>query len=74
MTGKKLNVVCNVTKQKGKMPLTEMKVRMGNDVIATRTSAGTWGEADALKELKRFPERFKLEEGWTLEMLKAVAA
>lgn len=74
MQGKKLNIVCKVTKQKGKMPLTEMQVRMGNTVIASRTSAGAWDEVNALKELRRFPERFKLEEGWTLEQLKAVAA
>jgi hypothetical protein len=71
----KLNVVCKTYTAKGtKKPLTDMTVRMGNMVIATRTSAGKWTEADALKELKRFPERFKLADGWNLDQLKAVAA
>ncbi len=71
----KLNVACrNFTNKGSKKPLTEMQVRMGELVIATRTSSGKWSEADALKELRRFPERFKLEGEWTLEQLKAVVA
>lgn len=69
----KLKINCRYyTNKNSKKPLTDMSILVGDKVVATRTSAGNWDEDYVLTELKRFPERFKLNEGWTLEQLKAL--
>jgi len=71
-TPAKFNILCHTYKDRNKKTLTDMSIRMGNTTIATRTSAGNWSEDYTLTEVRRFPDRFKLKEGWTLDQLKAL--
>lgn len=57
-----------------RVQMTEIFVRMGDTVIASRITRGKWDERQALQEFKRFPERFPPREGWTKETVKAIAA
>lgn len=54
--------------------LTTIFIRMGEMVIADRTTWGRWTTAQALKEFKRFPERFQPRKGWDAATIKAIAA
>ncbi len=54
--------------------LTRIFVRMGQQVIADRVIPGKWTEVQALKEFRRFPERFTPRPSYDAALLKAVAA
>ncbi len=72
----KLNVgVSTFTQRNGnvKKTLTTIYVRMGKEVIAERTIPGKWNEVQALREFRRFPDRFTKRPTCTLD-LKALAA
>jgi hypothetical protein len=68
----KLNVVV-VFRTEGVKQYTDVQVRMGDVVMATRTLSGRFGQTNALKEFKRFPEKFK-PVGCELSTVKAIAA
>jgi hypothetical protein len=72
-----LNVITRTFTERAinrKKTLTEILIRMGDTVIADRTIPGAWDQKAALTEFKRFPERFKPRDGYTTEVLKAIAA
>ncbi len=62
MQANKLNVVVayKVERKAFAKPqtLTEIKVRLGEEVVASRTIPGRWSQKQALGEFKRFPTRF----------------
>lgn len=73
----KLNVGVSVFTQRNgnvKKTLTTIYVRMGKEVIADRIIPGKWDEVQALKEFKRFPDRFTKRATYAALDLKAVAA
>jgi hypothetical protein len=55
-------------------PLTRIIARMGKTPIAERTIPGKWSIAEALKEFRRFPERFMPAKGWTAATIASIAA
>jgi hypothetical protein len=53
---------------------TEIVIRMGNEPFASRTVGGRYSQADALKEFKRFPDRFTPAKGKDAKLVAAIAA
>jgi hypothetical protein len=73
----KLNCGVNSFIQRGphaKKTLTQIFVRMGDEVIAERTIPGKWNAFQALTEFRRFPDRFTPRPNFTAATLKQIAA
>jgi len=73
----KLNVAVRTFTQRGPhitKVLTEVLIRMGEMPIADRIIPGRWNQAQALKEFRRFPDRFRPCGDFDRAKLNAVAA
>ena len=57
-----------------KKPYTDISIRLGEQVIATRKAGGTYNQGQALTEFKRFPERFTPQGETKMDTLMALAA
>jgi hypothetical protein len=54
--------------------LSDIQICMGKLIVARRTIPGRWPEAEAIKEFKRFPERFTPQGDFNSDNLKSFAA
>lgn len=72
---KELTAVVVYREGKKHKVVTDIQIRIGPVVIATRTAAGRWSQADALTDFKRNPFLFtKNVDGWPIaQAMKLVA-
>jgi hypothetical protein len=73
MVGKKLNVLVQPINGR-RLPATKIIVRMGGDKVAEREVGGVYNVDQALREFKRFPNKFTPMKDWDVPKLQAIAA